>query len=342
MHMPQTPKAEELTFHLIFTPGSVQYTRLFTLSLLQWLPCSFRLVNNGCAPQEADLLERFSRNHSRLDYVDPPFRKRLPHAAALNHLQQREASPYFCFMDSDIMAARPFLEDLLPLLPAHCALFSGRPVWLQKGRNIMPAGGQGGKRLKGYFSGTTNGFVAGTSFFAIYDNRILSDFIAQAGIGFQRYAWPAIPKEHRSLLEKARLKFDRYDTGKVLNLLLQLHGRKLCYLEPPGLEHLGGLSSFTLTRLPRPLKTRFKNALKKTIRRLAGTAEEPVKDDNRAAEGGTLRITVSRYFYEHLKALFENRPPPSLPAIENPQISSEVERLAARITAYYHEKQARL
>ena len=343
--MNKIPKGEGLTFHIIFTQGTVRHLRLFTLSLLKWLPCSFRLVANGCEPKETEMLEQFCQCHPRLEFFPLSVEDRHTHADALNVLQQRETSPYFCFMDSDILATGPFLQEILPLMQDYCAVFSGRPIWLEKGHNVMPTGSNDGKRFRGHYNLAHDGWVPGSSFFAIYDNITLNQFIADTGIGFNRYNWQRIPEQYHALLEKAKLKFERYDTAKVLNLLLQLRGETMCYIEPDGLAHLGGFSSLTLAYLPVPIKRRIKNLIKKVIYLFSASDRKSLseKEDKDGNQGRTtIKPMINRYYIEYLHALFEDLPLPMLPALESSPVKKEVEALTHSINQYYHEFKTQL
>jgi hypothetical protein len=68
------------------------------------------------------------------------------------------------------------------------------------------------------------------------------------GVTFMDYLWEDLPVEHQHALEEFGLRAARYDTAKVLNLLLQHNGALLAYVSLPNLVHLGGVSFPTFRR----------------------------------------------------------------------------------------------
>lgn len=305
------PVEEDLTFNIIFTPGTFEYLGFLVLGLLKQLKCSFRLAANRCEPEEIKRIKNFCSSHSRLDFLSLPFDRMVHHSTALNYLQKMETSGYFCFMDSDILAAGNFLTQLLPLLDKYCAIFSGRPAWLEKGKDILPPGRN---RVMGRFSRTNSGFLLGCSYFAIYDNLKLSRFIETHGFGFDNFYWRDIPPRSRLQLVKMGLPANYYDTGKVLNILLQESGEKLVYSEPRGLHHIGGLSIGVLVS--------------------RGSASD--RRSRLPAETETKRV-LSWHLLEFLHALFNARPLPPAPVLDNAGILKQVEGLKEHLVCYYDE-----
>jgi hypothetical protein len=290
--------------------------RPFVQSLLQWSDCAYRLVSNGCARGEAALLEALCAKEPRLSFFELSREGMLKHAAALNRLQAAETSDHFCFLDSDILATGPFLGELTPLLGEHAAVFSGRALWsAREDQAALPRS----KKIRGNHN-RAGTFCAGSTFFAIYDNRKLAACIRRTGIAFDRFRyWERVPEIHRPWLVRAGLKKETYDTGKLLNLLLQAGGEKIVFKDSPHLVHIGGLSKASKGDRPRP-----------TWRELAARLFD-------RREAGSLKVkeAVSRYFTELLISLDEGRPF-GLPLPSAPGEIRESVRAAARAILEFH------
>ena len=128
----------ELNFNIVYTVGTVRYLRLLVFSLLKWSEASFRLVANGCSPEEAHMLEELCRSSSQLEFLALPSTTLLPHSDVLSHLQSMEQSQYFCFMDSDILATGDFVSEMAPYLGQYSAVFSATPIWCTEEEQVLP------------------------------------------------------------------------------------------------------------------------------------------------------------------------------------------------------------
>jgi hypothetical protein len=307
----QLPVEEDLTFNIIYTPGTFAYLGFLTLGLLSHSKCSFRLAANGCEPKEIESMKSFCRSRKRLSFLSLPFLRIVHHSIALNYLQKMETSNYFCFMDSDILAADNFLTQLLPLTNKYCAIFSGRPAWLEKDQDILPPGRT---RVMGRFRHTNNGLQLGCSYFAIYDNRKLTRFIKTNGFGFDNFYWQNIPPQSHLQLVKMGLPASYYDTGKVLNILLQESGEKLIYCEPRGLHHIGGLSCGVLLSRRSIMEQKARKDVETELKRV-----------------------LSGYFIDLFHALVREHPLPPIPVLDKPGILKQVEYIKEQILSYYHE-----
>jgi hypothetical protein len=304
------PREEDLTFNIIFIPGAFSTLGFLTLGLLNRLNCSFRLVSNGCGPEETRRLESFCRDNERLDFLALPFTRMVDHGSALNYLQKIETSGYFCFMDADIVAGGNFLTELLPVLAGRAAVFSGRPVWQAREEDILPAGQN---RLMGRYCRTGAGFLLGCSYFAIYRNLELNRFIETFGFCFDRFSWPDLPPRARLLLVKMGLPANYYDTGKVLNILLQERGLKQAYHEAEGLYHIGGLSCGVIA------------------------AANPPGPGAGLPEATRFKRELSAHLLDWFRALFSGGALPPTPAADDAGVFEKVERLKTQIRLDYHE-----
>lgn len=251
-----------LNFNIVYTSGNVQYLRLFVLSLLKWSDCTFRLVSNGLDENEVKILKEFCKKNSRLDYFSLPFPKMVSHGKVLTYLQSIETSRYFCFMDSDIFATGDFMCGLEPYLSKYTGIFSGTAIWLDEDSQTMPSSCHG---IGGRFNRTADGICLGSTFFAIYDNQILNQVIKESQISFNKYyKWDEITPTIQQAAMKLGLHKRKYDTAKLLNILLVSRGYKLVFKDIDTLCHLGGLSTLIVGPLSKIPQKGFKRFLKET------------------------------------------------------------------------------
>jgi hypothetical protein len=337
-------KANPIEFNIVCIPGAAQYAPLFAHSLHKWSDCSFRLVANGCSPAEIHLLQEFCAKDPRFEFLALPVKTLIPHGQALSYLQSQERSDTFCFMDSDILATGEFLDKLALRLGQYAGVFSGSPVWLKDEEKVIPAAFQ---EMAGRYSRTDENICLGSSYFAMYDNRVLTRTIQTTGIDLKRYEWADIPPKYQDQLVQMGLRKGGYDTAKLLNLLLVSQGERLFFQESPTLQHVGGISTvaadysspvfqvrvflsqlsiFKRVPMPRPLS--------KSMR--VSTAELLAMRQVRSK-----KIKTCRYVGKLLHALFQERPLPATPNLD-PQTSERIERLTAHIVALYKEYQEQL
>lgn len=230
-----------LTFHIVYVPGSVTYLLPFVSTLLRWSDCRFRFVANGCTAAEVALLHARCANESRLELLVIPTNRPLTHHDALNYLQARCREDFFCFLDSDILATGPFLDGIIPHLAAHGGVFAGAPLWMRPADRLFRPEYD---VICGEHDRTAAGLPLGGTFFAIYDNRVLTDCIHAEGFGFEMRNWSQLPVSLQAWCAERSLAGPRhfYDTGKALNLGLQQQGHSITVVDTPQLLHLGGLS----------------------------------------------------------------------------------------------------
>ena len=229
-----------LKFNIIYIAGTVNYLSLFVFSLLKWSNCSFRLVSNGCHPEEKSLLERICMTSSRLEYLELPGENGMKHGKALALLQSMEEGDYFCFLDSDIFATHDFPGELFKLMEQHVAVFSCSPIWFAAEEQILP---DFHPRMPGHFNKADNDVCLGTTYFAIYENKTLTEFLQRTGLHFDKYNWEDIPAQYQKRLEQMDLKKQIYDTAKVLNLVMQTEGNQIIVHDTTALCHIGGISA---------------------------------------------------------------------------------------------------
>lgn len=232
-----------LTFHIIYTPETVKPLLPLLYSLLKWSDCHFRLVANGCSAAEQATLQQLCADNPRLTYLALPTTQVMLHGHALNYLQAQNQEPYFCFMDSDIYAIAAFLPTFLPQLAESSALFSGMSLRFPATGLVAP---NGKDFLAGPFTHTEDQLCVGTTFFAIYHNAAITQLRQTTGIGFTKYRWDELPRAYQEQLALIGAQHQRYDTAKVLNLVLHVQGHHLHYQPCAALRHIEAVSRFAV------------------------------------------------------------------------------------------------
>ena len=226
-----------LTFHIIFCPGTVRYLRLAVLSLLRYSDYQFRLVANGLDLSELSELGRFCRTSSRLELIPFPTKAMLPHGVLLSLLQQREQGERFCFMDPDIFASARFQEDLEQHLVDTDVYSSCDLMRFDHSESLVGVGGRCRQ--------TPEGLPLAATYFAVYRQESLRRVIAETGVGFEAYASRDYLSDH-VLLQLKRLgasPTEAFDTGKLLNVLSHQHQLRFCHVELGSLTHIGGITN---------------------------------------------------------------------------------------------------
>lgn len=330
-----------ITFHIVFTPGTVKYLRLFTISLLKWLPCSLRLVPNGCAPEEVRMLHEVCRRHAQAEVVRLPWDRMRGHQIVLNYLHQQNPSEYFGFMDSDILATGDFLSELFPLLEKYGAVFSGLPFWRKDEHYAWPWHRRM-RFIQGEHLYTTDGRLLGCAYFAMYHQAMLTEFMKATDITFKAYDWHKLPLHHQERLRRLGLKARGYDTGKVLNIFLQDRGEQFIYRDSPDLHHIGGFSYFTL---PREARRPGKHRIFRTLKRPFGQLRDWLfyYDDTRQRQANShIRQICVQYFTELLTNTIDQKPIPPTLTVQAQNVRQSIERLRNHILDLYQEFRAEL
>lgn len=229
-----------MTFHIIYTPESVKYLTHFIPSLLEYTTYNLCLVSNGCLPKERAILKKISETNKRLSYYCFPTNQMQIHGKVLTHLQARCNEKYFCFMDSDIFATDIF-PDLQEKMKSErlSGMFTGMPLWVKKSEYIFKSNF---KAMLGTFNQIENSVCIGSTYFAVYKNDDLNQIIQHYGICFDEIASISLPYNIQKELNKLGYFQTSFDTGKVINILLNKHNYNLQNIEIPELCHIGGTS----------------------------------------------------------------------------------------------------
>lgn len=336
---------QQLTFHIIYMPGTVRYLTPLLSSLLKWSTADFRLVSNGCNAEERELLSKLCAGCPRLSYVELPSQSPVAHGAALQQLQAINQEPQFCFMDSDIFATGPFLPSVSEAISRYKALFSCTPLWCKPGESILPPDHS---EIQGRHSHTEDGICLGSTYFAIYDSDVLASIMKNEDVNFDVVRWEQIRSDHQKVLQEMRLNRQEYDTGKLINLLLHLRGHSSRFLDIPQLHHLGGFSRYStdgrkafserLTASAR-MSGQFK------IRRLISSLHSWIPFQRfrplrrKLAQSKAIRyMSVMKYFSELMIAAVDGADPPTLLPIVDASMEERVASTAGALMELYERR----
>jgi hypothetical protein len=259
------------------------------------------LVANGCAPETLALLDDYAATHPGqvVEVMDVSPHAMVAHGVALDAVRhQRDDGELFCLVDPDIKARGPFLAPYLELLRTHSAVTSGRQVWVDD--HVVPDTHLG-LGLDGRHFFHPNGFVYGCPHFAMYQRAHLDATCARWGVGLGS-AGPELAEATRVRLASAAHLYRVYDTGKIVNILLQLDGRTLRHVDPDELIHIGGMSHF----LSPPDSAE------------GGEVETP---SWAVYHGMEPRLAVTRHTAALLRSLVEETARPSLPPGLDPELA---------------------
>jgi hypothetical protein len=251
-------------------------------------------------------------------------------------------------MDSDILAIGDFVSDLTHHLSSHAGVFSGAPTFCLKNERILPTDCP---KMLGRFNQTDNGICLGSTYLALYDNKVLARVMTSTGIGFERYLWTDIPTQYQDWLTEKGLKKKSYDTGKLLNLLLLAQKERLIFQDSPNLLHIGGITKQVVGEIIRqtgaiPKKKTLLEQVKQVFDRLRSSSDNPqdprviIEDVKLATHMENLKMKrriISRYFVKLLQSLQEGRPLPMMPAMDNLEVEKNLAKISYHIMALHKE-----
>lgn len=297
------PDDGDLVFNVVWTGTVFTYLRHFVHSQMAHCGARYRHVVNGCPPEQvammrADADARPDRVVEVLDVSDTM----VAHGVALDRVRaQRDDGRWFCLVDPDIKANSPFLPSFADVLAdGAAAVTSGKEVWSDD--NLVPVDHPG---VAGEFFFDRKGFVFGSPHLAIYDRAALDDTTERWAVGLGS-AGPELSDAAKGRLAELGHRYAVYDTGKIVNALLQADGHRLVHRDLPQLIHIGGLSHY-----------------------LSPTEWVTLDDGEQAPEwvrwGITDRYHVSRFTALTLRRLFEGGDVPAVPAGTDPAMAAKLE-----------------
>lgn len=290
---------EDITFNVIFVPGTVRHLHGLTHSVIRNSACRYRLVSNGCTKEEDRILQQTAAASSRVDFYRIAAETTLRHGLVLDHLHELETSGTFAFMDSDIYATGPFLPAMMSQGCDASGIFSGTPVWCPSELETVP---DGFGLLKGFHNQLSDGRAVGSTYFAIYDNTALTDVIDESGVGFEVCEWDEIPGRLQKQLVSANLKYVTYDTAKLLNALLTVRGHQLCNVRSGNLKHIGGVSLDVCRHSGS--RSRIQRLIRRSGSRIAGGVQRLL---GRSTQQNTWHSRISVCERDHCQKIKERR-----------------------------------
>ena len=235
------PAEDGLVLNLVWTGRVFDQLSLFTESLLGACRARLRFIANACPPDQLEAMEAFAARHPGrvVEVVEVSRDRMVRHGDALDEvLRTRDDGELFGLIDPDIVARAPFLPLFLDLLDDHAAVTSGREVWSD--HNTRPADHIG---VNGEYFFDQDGFAFGSPHVAVYRAGPLRSTIERWGVGFSS-AGNDITDAARGRLREVGRDYWVYDTGKIVNILLQADGHPLVHVENPALVHIGGVSHY--------------------------------------------------------------------------------------------------
>jgi hypothetical protein len=236
------PRDDELVFNIVWTGTVFSYLKLFVASQIAQSGARFRFVANGCPPEQIGLMERFAVAQADrvVEILDISSSEMVAHGVALDRVRaRRDDGAYFCLIDPDIKANGPFVPEFAELLGEGCAaVTSGREVWSDD--NLVPVGHVG---VAGEHFFDRKGFIFGSPHLALYDRAALDDTTARWEVGLGSAGRDLNPAALARLADLGH-EYIVYDTGKIVNALLQGDGYRLVHRDLPQLVHIGGLSHY--------------------------------------------------------------------------------------------------
>ena len=300
----------DVTFNVVWTGGSFEYLQYFVASQIACSRARFRFVVNACAPSQVEEMRRAADRHpDRIIEVLVVTEELIAHGLALDAVRRcRDDGPVFAAIDPDIKANAPFVDDLLALLVGDVvAVSSATEVWSTS--NVVPEGGWG---VAGEHFYDRDGYTFGGPHLVLYRRDALDATCDRWGITLGS-AGPEIPADTRARLEEVGRSYAVYDTGKLVNILLQADGGRVVQHELEQLVHIGGMSHYFEPSsqvvaddgTTRPEWARYEN----------------VRD----------RYLVARYTAELLDALRTGAEPPVAPDGLAPPLHAKMERVHAEV-----------
>jgi hypothetical protein len=301
-------------FNVVWTGSVFPYLRHFVASQLRHSGARFRFVANGCPPDQLRLMEEFAAESAdRVTDVFVTSTTMERHGAALDAvLAARDDGEFFCFVDPDILAEGPYLREFADALEDGCSgVTSGKGVWTDD--VVVPAGHPG---VPGECFYSQDGYLFGSPHFAMYRRGPLKETVSRWGAGFASAGGDLSPTA-KEALAAAGQSYWIYDTGKIVNILLQEGGHRLCHREHPALLHIGGMSHY-LSPPKEPGKARA-----------LGEATDL------GLPWPAVRLEVARYTAALLRALSGDEPPPVAPAGLDRDLARRLDRVRAAVLGLF-------
>jgi hypothetical protein len=233
------PRGEGVVLNVVWTGDVFLPLAPFTASVVRHSAARVRFVANACSPRALAAMEAVAAAHpDRVEEVLVVSEDRmLRHGTCLDIvLRDRDDGDAFALLDPDILARGPWIDPLVAALDGADGVTSGREAWSTT--NVRPAAHNG---VAGEHFFDQDGFVLGSPHLAIYRRDAVRESAERWAVGFGT-AGNELSEVARQRLVDGGRSYWVYDTGKVLNILVQLDGGRLVHEECPALLHVGGVA----------------------------------------------------------------------------------------------------
>ncbi|MEH1124825.1 hypothetical protein [Micromonospora sp. CPCC 206061] len=234
------------TVNVIYIRGTVAALGRFAPLLTTHTPWTYRLVANGCPPDEVALLHHIAAQHEHLTVHDLSTGEVIPLGKALCQLADTFAhEEFFAFMDSDIVVTADITGDLTTLLERHDAVFTGTPIWAQPEDTILT---RAHREVCGPHTHTKDGLLLGGSYAGICHRTALDDVRPRCHVTADKYTaadLATLTPGFRGFLADHQLLRDDYTPMKLLTLAFAYTGHTAAYTDIDALHHIGGFSMTT-------------------------------------------------------------------------------------------------
>jgi hypothetical protein len=233
----------EPTVNILYIRGTVAALGRFAPLLTRHTPWSYRLVANGCPPEEVALLHHIAGTHERLQVHDLRVPEVLPHGKALCGLADAfPGEEFFAFMDSDVIVTGDFTTALAPLLELNDAVFSGSTIWARPEDTVLTSAH---REVCGPHNRTESGILLGNSYTGVYRRDAFDDVCVRCQVSPDKYTTgdlAHLAPEFLAFLAEHDLVREDYTPPKVLTLGFAFLRRPVAYLDVADLHHIGGFS----------------------------------------------------------------------------------------------------
>ena len=329
-----------VTFNVVFTRGYAWPLLPFALSLLQSPSVRVRLVGNGCAEDELELMGSLAAREGRLEHHSLPYALPVEHGVALNDLFEAFPEPHFAFIDSDVIASGDFMSSLGPLRPGQAGIFTAPPVWMTPAQLEARSSVH---TLNAIIRNLPDGTYVGNTYCALYDRAALEPAWLSAPLGFCSHRAGQIPRDLNRWLKERGWRIRWLDSARVVNLQLLRAGHELEERAVPELHHAGGFS------------IRAFHGARGGLRRAAGIVRSGAggRRFGRLADGAATRVygrrarararrskhgrrhLVLRYLDEVLEAARAGETLPSPPRTGSDEVDRQVADLVSAVETHY-------
>jgi hypothetical protein len=273
-----------------------------------------------------------------------PEQRMVPHGETLDYLHARTDSDWFCFMDSDILAVGPFMDDFSADLAGADLFSSCLPLWHNETDITIT---DSFRHMHGIHAYTDSGLTIACDYFVIYNKQTFDSAREATGVGLPVFSWNDLSADNQQVLQRQGQQKADFDSGKVLTLLMADRGAEIRYQQSENLKHIGGFtevgavsdsSLYSRGSLDK-MATALPRVLGRSLLQFAhGWYGSKLGDDkNSAIENRSLasriyrRSVTARYFYLLLIGLMDDKLIPKVPLLGDAIAEQRLEIVSGEI-----------